>query len=198
MKSKVIILTILILSLSFFTPQTATAEEAMVRAIYFFSPTCPHCHEVLTNVLPGIKAEFGDQIQIIGVNVATPMGQVIYQEFIGAWGIPDDRLGVPAMVIGETYLWGGAEIPAEYPGIIEAGLAVGGIDWPNIPKIDDILTQTAEQRLNPDKQPVLASSEVATNLNFLEKFQRDLLGNSLAVIVLIGMVQRNICLDQYF
>jgi len=190
MKSKfsLIIALLFILASVVFPPLAAQADEAVVKAVYFFSPTCPHCHEVLNNVLPEIKAQYGNQIQIIGVNVATPEGQARYQEFIEAWQLPDDRLGVPAMVIGETHLLGGGEIPGEYPGIIQNGLASGGIDWPNIPRMDDILAQTAEQRNNPTKQPVLVSSEVSTNLSLIDRFQRDLVGNSLAVVVLIGMV----------
>ncbi len=44
-----------------------------------------------------------------------------------------DRRGVPALAVGDRLLVGSVEIPEQFPGLIEAGLAVGGIDLPSIP-----------------------------------------------------------------
>jgi uncharacterized membrane protein len=40
---------------------------------------------------------------------------------------------------GERYLIGSGEIPDEFPGIIEEGLALGGIDWPAVPGLAEAL-----------------------------------------------------------
>ncbi len=46
---------------------------------------------------------------------------------------------MPRLVVGDRYLIGSGEIPDEFPGIVEEGLAGGGIDWPNLPGIDEAL-----------------------------------------------------------
>ena len=45
----------------------------------------------------------------------------------------------PRLVVGDRYLIGSGEIPDEFPGIVEAGLAGGGIDWPGIPGMAEAL-----------------------------------------------------------
>ena len=42
------------------------AGDAVVRAVLFFSPTCPHCHTVMTEDLPPLAALYGEQLQILG------------------------------------------------------------------------------------------------------------------------------------
>jgi uncharacterized membrane protein len=43
------------------------------------------------------------------------------------------------MLVGETVLVGSFEIPERFPGIIEDGLAAGGISWPGIPEVQKLL-----------------------------------------------------------
>jgi hypothetical protein len=41
--------------------------------------------------------------------------------------------GVPRLIVGDRFMVGSLQIPQEFPGIVEQGLASGGIDWPAIP-----------------------------------------------------------------
>src|SRR3989304_2594241 len=45
---------------------------AVVRAVFFYSPTCGHCQYVITEVFPPLFEEYGDQLEIIGVDVTNP------------------------------------------------------------------------------------------------------------------------------
>jgi uncharacterized membrane protein len=110
----------------------ASAQGAEVRAILFYSPTCPHCHIVMDDHLPPILARFGAQLQVITINAASPEGGRLYQDMTHAYRLPRDRFGVPALVVGDRVLVGSLEIPEQLPGIVLAGLAAGGIDWPEI------------------------------------------------------------------
>ena len=60
-------------------PQTATAaaDDGVVHGILFYSPTCPHCHEVMTNVLPPLRDQYGDQLVIVEVDATTAKGGVV-------------------------------------------------------------------------------------------------------------------------
>jgi len=113
------------------------SNAAVVQAILFFSPTCPHCHDVIENHLPPIKEKYGNQLQLVGIDTSKQMGSKLYEDTVDALQIPQDRLGVPTLVIGEVILVGSSEIPQQLPALIETGLASGGIGWPNIPNLEE-------------------------------------------------------------
>jgi uncharacterized membrane protein/thiol-disulfide isomerase/thioredoxin len=228
-------------------------ESPIVRAVLFFSPNCGHCHKVITEDLTPLLERYGDQLQIIGINVITEEGQQIYQAYVDLWEIPDTRRGVPTLIIGETALVGSGEIPQFFPEIVETGLSSGGIDWPTLPGLEEILSRienesdgqeqnvevspTAEVDNQIDNQatPTEESTEVPptstkevlaekladtpsgvnepksqleseinnpaageANTNIIipyddditvaDRFQQDLAGNILAVLVLAGMI----------
>lgn len=185
------------------------AQHAEVRAVLFFSPTCPHCHVVLEQHLPPLVDRFGDRLQVITVDVTTPDGGRLYQDMVEAYGVPRDRLGVPALVVGDRLLVGSDEIPQLLPGIVMAGLAAGGIDWPGVSSIRGALARAG--LLKP--LPAPARNEVSAGTtrdmahaspvggqllqdvtddaaasSMLQRFMRDPAGNAVAVLVLGGLV----------
>jgi uncharacterized membrane protein len=142
-KCKLALFFILLFGILFF-PKTSNAlntseQEPVVRAVLFYSPTCGYCHKVITEELPPLFDKYGDQLQIIGINVATEEGGLLYLAYIEKWQVPDERRGVPALVIDDKYLVGAGEIPQQFPGIIENGLESGGIDWPEIQGLIELI-----------------------------------------------------------
>jgi uncharacterized membrane protein len=131
----------------------ALAQGPVVRAVLFFSPTCPHCHEVINEDLPIIFGRFGgqpriyfdttvvrgrvafydvsnSQVDILLVDVSKPAGNVVFREATQRFQI--ESTGVPRLIVGDSVLIGSADIPRELPHLIEKGLAGDGIDWPDI------------------------------------------------------------------
>jgi len=125
--------------LSLFAAVPLPGQEAVVRAVLFYSPTCPHCHEVINRHLPPLRDRFGEAFTVVGVDVTTRGGQAMYQATVDHFAIPESRLGVPTLVVGPHVLVGSLEIPQQLPGIIERGLASGGIDWPPIEPLREVL-----------------------------------------------------------
>ena len=192
------------------------AELPIVQAVLFYSPTCGHCHYVITEVLPPLFEQYGDQLQIMGVSIANPDGQTLYQAAIEHFSIPAERQGVPTLILGETVLVGSLEIPEQLPGLIEQYLAEGGVDWPDIPGLAKVLptdepTTEATSAPTPDQVTATASEVVAVSPSapvtdvttpqdglllsdefvsedFISKFRRDPAGNSLSVLTLLGML----------
>jgi uncharacterized membrane protein/glutaredoxin len=162
----------LALLLVLLSPGAARAAEPVARAVLFHSPTCPHCHYVLEEVLPPLQNRYGEGLAVQTIDVTTAEGQALYQAAITAFAIPEDRLGVPTLVFGTTVLVGSEEIPAQLPGLIEAALAAGGNAWPAIPGLH-----------TPDTAPASSSTPPAAS-----PFQRDPLANSLALLLLLAMV----------
>jgi len=113
--------------------QTESETQPIVQAVLFYSPTCPHCHKVITEDLPPLNEQYGDRLQILGVDVTQEVGQQLYQNAIAQFDITEERLGVPTMIIGETVLVGSLEIPQLFPDLVADGMAAGGVGWPEIP-----------------------------------------------------------------
>lgn len=113
--------------------------EAVVRAVIFYSPSCPHCQDVLTEGLPPILERYGDRIRIVAVNTATPGGQQLFRAAIDELSIPRGRIGVPTLLVGTRVLVGSLEIPELLPSIADSALAAGGLDWPPVPLIREAL-----------------------------------------------------------
>jgi uncharacterized membrane protein/glutaredoxin len=154
-------------------------SPSVVHALLFYSPTCPHCHLVMTESLPPIMAHYQDQLQIVAIDTTTASGQELYQMAVQALAIPDDRRGVPTLVVGGTVLVGSYEIPAMLPDLIEAGLAQGGVDWPSIPGLVDSLPAEA----------ITSSGSVSQAPGgWWARFSQDTSGNGLALLVLLGIL----------
>ena len=162
------------------TPVQPGAQAAVVRAVLFYSPTCPHCHRVMTVDLPPLIARYGSRLRLASVNTATPGGQALYQATVEHFAIPEDRLGVPTLVVGNRVLVGSVEIPAEFPGIVERGLAAGGIDWPEVPQIRQAVAASERAAFRSDTAAALGSVRA--------RFLEDPAGNSVSVVVLLFML----------
>jgi uncharacterized membrane protein/thiol-disulfide isomerase/thioredoxin len=153
---KSILLLMMLCMMVVFAPLAAaqTAEEPVVRAVLFYSPTCPHCHTVINETLLPMMEQYGERLQVIGIDITQPGGAALYEASTEQFNVPAEMQGVPRLVVGEIFMVGSVQIPQEFPGIVEQGLAGGGIDWPAIPGLAEALaasqpTQEAEQTPPP-------------------------------------------------
>jgi len=116
-------------------PRPGLAQQPVVHAVLFYSPTCPHCHRVLTEDLPPLTKKYGKQLVVAGVDVTGPTGHVLFEAVVAHFGLKPPRYGVPTLVVGSEVMVGDREIPERFPGLIEQGLAAGGVGWPDIPAL---------------------------------------------------------------
>jgi uncharacterized membrane protein/thiol-disulfide isomerase/thioredoxin len=182
----------LLVALIFIPFSLASANDPVVKAVLFFSPTCSHCHKVMAEDLPPLQALYQDQLKILEVDVTQEAGQTLYQRAIEQLNIPPEKLGVPTLILGSEILVGSVEIPARLPQLIEAGLSVGGIDWPAIDGL-----QNNVQAQFPTTQE--SSSPQGSVLNgMLAAFLRDPVANSISVITLLIMLVSAILVGSRF
>lgn len=150
-------------------------DGAIVQLVKFFSPTCPHCHTVITETLPPIYEEHGgtpvttyDQtipaadvafylmsngrLQILFADTTTSAGQAMFRA--DSVRLDIDSPGVPRMDIDDMYLVGSGDIPDQLPGIVADGLASEGIGWPEVPGLDEALAPFIEMGVVPELEPV--------------------------------------------
>ena len=226
---------------------TGFTQNQVVRALLFYSPTCPHCHKVITedlplllqqsggepevlyippmegeeNIGPSMVGIFGESLESLYVNTYTEVGNTIYWDAVDRFQIPLERQAVPMLIVGETILLGGNEIPMMFPDIIEQGLDAGGIDWPDITGLAEKIaamvpvpqetppTETSSPTEttfpentaveSPTAKPTLEVKPTATmnnpvvippsnQLTVLDRIKLDPVGNSLSIVVLVGML----------
>jgi thiol-disulfide isomerase/thioredoxin len=121
-----------------------TAPSPVVRAVFFHSPTCGHCHHVIQEILMPMVEEYGERLEIVALDVSQPNGQALYQATIAHFDIPEERRGVPTIIMEDVVLVGSGEIPAQFPAMVEAALAADGTDWPMVPALQAALSQLPE------------------------------------------------------
>jgi uncharacterized membrane protein len=192
-------------------PVLAAQENSLpvVHAVLFYSPSCGHCEYVITEVLPPLFDQYGEQLKIIGIDISQPGGRTLFINAAQSFNL--ESAGVPFLVIGDTYLIGSIDIPGKLPGLIEQYLAQGGLDWPPIPGLAEALasaqnTPAATPEPTAEAEPTTSSvtpSAIApspttataglilsndTNLTVWERLGRDPTGNGLSIIVLVGML----------
>jgi hypothetical protein len=138
--SKPLISILILLFLLCLTIGTVSAKETpKVRALLFYSPTCSHCHKVITEDLPPLFEKYGEQLFILGIDVSTQEGSEFFQAVLQQIENPPDRVGVPFLLISQTVLMGELQIPEELPLIIADGLNGDGIGWPDVPVVQEFL-----------------------------------------------------------
>jgi uncharacterized membrane protein/thiol-disulfide isomerase/thioredoxin len=172
----------LMVGLIFIPFSLVSANNPVVRAVLFFSPTCSHCHKVMTEDLPPLQAQYQDQLKILEIDVTQEAGQTLYQKAIEQFNISPDKLGVPTLIMGGEILVGSLEIPARLPQLIEAGLRTGGIDWP---AIDGLQNHVQAQFPTTQESP---SAQGSVLNGMLAAFLRDPLANSISVVTLLIML----------
>lgn len=118
------------------------AQGTTLNVAFFYSPTCPHCHTVFQEILPPLMAEYGEQLNVIQVDVTHPDGQALYQEAIRTFNISSERRGVPTMVVNNTVLVGQDEVAAQLPMLLAQGAEAGGIAAPAIEGLRSISADT--------------------------------------------------------
>ncbi len=138
-------LTLIVLSLTLGSGSQASAqEEPVVRFYLFYGETCPHCHEVMDNFLPQVYEKYGDQVEYEYIEVWNDTDK--YLTLLGLetkLGVPEDRQGsVPALVIGDKVLIGSGEIPDQLESLIDAYLEMGGVDYPSLDDLPEVILPT--------------------------------------------------------
>jgi uncharacterized membrane protein len=134
---------------------SSVSDEAVVHAVLFYSHNCGHCHLVITESLPPLFEQYGDQLYVIGVDVSQPGGQTLFLTTLQHFNL--ERGGVPFLVVGDNYLVGSVDIPDKFPGLINHYLALGGVGWPGIPGLAEAMAPaqpadapaTSESQLEP-------------------------------------------------
>lgn len=179
-------------------PQTGSQEQPVVRVVMFWLSTCGHCEYVINEVLPPLKDQYEDQLEVLLIELVTQEDVDRLYETANLAGIPSNNVGVPLMLVGDRVLKGSSEIPNELPGLIEQHLAKGGLDYPRYSPLETYLPEPLNSPLvnnqgtsyetNAD-QSIASTPEAASTIPQDETGEElGASGFTVALVVLIGMV----------
>jgi uncharacterized membrane protein len=178
----------------------------IVHAVLFISPTCRHCQQVLTNVLPSISEEYGDRLEVVIFDINFPDGRSLFLAAVQMYAVPSSV--VPLLIVGDAYLLGTVDIRKKFPDTLDRYLALGGVDLPALPGLQEALHSLQETQAfeTPQASPTASTPPspapgygsgcnilpVATptviSPGFADRVQQDPVGNVLALFVLAGLI----------
>ncbi len=111
-------------------------DPSAVHGLYFYSTDCPHCMEILEEVLRPMENEFSTKldIRLVEIDYADNYELLIRTE--ERFSVRAEDRAIPTLVIdGEVFI-GETEVRDNLRTVVEMGIQSGGIDWPDIPGFD--------------------------------------------------------------
>jgi len=125
-------------------PGTLPCDPSAVHGLYFYSTDCPHCMEVLDDLLLPMHEEFGTRLDIRLVEIRYPENYELLIRTEEQFGVQAQERAIPTLVIDGQVLIGEQEIRSGLRSIVEQGIQNGGIGWPEIEGFDPALIITEE------------------------------------------------------
>ena len=116
--------------------ETQEFAEDAVHAYFFYANDCPHCHAALEEVIQPLDAELGEQLDVRLLEIGTPAYYEALMAIETHFDVPAAKRSIPTLVVADQILIGESEIAENFPAIVQAGIAGGGLDFPQIEGVD--------------------------------------------------------------
>jgi uncharacterized membrane protein len=132
------IIVLLLLGCAFFILNSeavlaASIQQAkpVVKAVFFWTPGCSSCREVLQNYIPKIIHDYKSVLEIRFVQLATTQEIDRFYAVAPQVGLTKDKMGLPMVLAGNQVLVGSREIPKSFTALVDQSLASGGTEYPD-------------------------------------------------------------------
>ena len=181
MRKKLIILSILLIIAS--TPTSAKAalnpsEQPVVHTVLFWSNGCSYCSLLLTDILPSLQDRYSSQLSILLIELVTSNDIDQLYALGSTLGLSKEQVSIPFLLIDHTTLIGANEIRDSLPDLIDGYLSAGGLDYPNLPLLDEMLPKGVDfTTFNPNLRLL---DQTATDTNAI--------GMAMAWVIMAFMV----------
>jgi uncharacterized membrane protein len=175
MRNVLTLLVVVLLMAAAIDSPVSAEDEPVVNVVILWMDGSPHCHDVLDNALPPMQQQYGDQLNILLVEVETIEDAEQLYQLGESVGLSKDQIGVPFLVIGDEVLIGSNQIRTHLADLLETYLAAGGAAIPANPALVPFL---------PEGTETVDLSNTATDLFSAEAEN----GFALAIVILVGMV----------
>jgi uncharacterized membrane protein len=162
------------------TPVHAQTPQPVVHAVMFWVAGCPHCEDVIANVLPPLHEKYGAQFDLFMIEVKGAQDVDQIYRVAASYNLKKEQTGVPFLIIGDQVLIGSDQVRAQLSALIDDYLSQGGVDFPANPVLKDLLRANSNSSSStPGAQSIFpVQKESAPRSN----------GFTLAAVVMIFMV----------
>jgi uncharacterized membrane protein len=173
----------------------STAPLPVVHAVMFWKAGCGHCEETISVTLPPIHEKYGEQFNLLLVEIASMQDVDGLYTLAAAYGIPNENVGVPFLVLDGNVLVGSDQIHQQLSELIDDYLARGGVGLPenaalralvpgSAPLADSPTPTLSDTPLNIAQQAGPGSAQGVRP----EPVAVSDSGFTLAIIIMVGMV----------
>ena len=195
MKIKQLSLFLILLAL-FVMPVRAHAQQPVVHAVMFWMDGCPHCEDVIQNVLPPLQQKYGGQFDLFMIEVKGQKDVDLLYQVAESYGIPKEGTGVPFLILGDQVLIGSDQVRNQLPVLMDDYLTQGGLDFPSNPLLADVLSTsdsapTSELAAQPQAESTPKTAPREASAPAVESSSKEPVKNNgftLAAIVMVFMI----------
>lgn len=167
------------------TASAAQAKSTVARVFLFYSPTCDPCRKIVSEYLPPVARKYGARLEIFAADIDTPGGEALFESALSYLRVPEKHRGVPALIVGDHFLFGTKDISAEFTSLVDQYLSAGGVGLPDVPGLSESVERSQGSAQTP---PAGLPSLADGSSGLLGRLSRDPIGNALALAVLLGML----------
>ncbi len=142
---------------------SAPEEQPVVHAVLFWINGCTYCSQTLTTIVPALQDKYQARLSIRLIELVSSKDVDDLYALGTSFGLTKQQISVPFLLIDHTALIGVDEIGAKLPALVDKYLAQGGIGYPDIPLLNDMLPKgidfaTSDIYLNHTPQTVGTNS----------------------------------------
>jgi uncharacterized membrane protein len=155
--------------------------QPVVHAVMFWMDGCPHCEDVIQNVLPPLHEKYGAQFDLFMIEVKSVDDVDMLYRIAASYNFSKKQTGVPFLIIGDQVLVGSDQVRGQLSALIDDYLTRGGVDFPTNPLVADLLPTafpTSPASFPTPNPPAATQAESAPHSN----------GFTLAAVVMVGMI----------
>ncbi len=189
MKRLASLLTLILVAvtLTFSSASAQTADLPIVHAVMFWIDSCPHCEDVIENVLPPLHEKYGTQFELLMIEVVTTQDVDTLYRVAASYNTPKKQTGVPFLIIGDQVLVGSAEVREQLPALIDDYLAQGGVDWAENPILTEFIPKDSPASSPTSSLPTVPDADSSPEKESTAPAAIRNNGFTLAIVIMIGM-----------
>jgi cytochrome c biogenesis protein CcdA len=149
-------------------PQAEPLKEGAVGAYYFYANDCPHCMEVLNDLILPMQSAYGEQLDVRLLEIGRPEYYEAMLTMERFFEIAPSERGIPTLVIDNQILIGESEIREVFADLVAQGIEEGGIPFPDIPgiipenliSVDPDLTQPTDESCDEEEESCVVEAPI--------------------------------------
>jgi len=142
--------------------ETQSEREGAVCALYFYANDCPHCIEMIDDVLVPLQEKYGDLLDLRLLEISIPEYYEAMLKIESYFEVPIERRSIPTLVIDHEILIGETPIRNSFAQLVADGLEHGGIAFPEIDGVEMGSLVSVDPEIALETDPLCEGDEVCS------------------------------------